>query len=229
MKSLQAEMAELRKQMTKMASLGQVADTSAPVRRPSSSAMDAYMYGAAGEVVGAAATRAQTTAQAAPPPSTLADVASRPRHTGLPDHIGQARLPLSFTIADAVASGTAPPPVSASRSSRVQEDAAHTLAYKVLQLPVFSGVDLSIPEFQPSSVFHLAGSMLEGKVPMPSLEVAQAVVLPPSEEELVAMRAKLAAEAIAEFEANASSSPLVQSSEDHSLISGVAYLADIAA
>ena len=54
--------------------------------------------------------------------------------------------------------------------------------------------------------------MLEGKVPIPSLEVSQAVMAPPTEDELVAMRAKLAAEAISIFEANAPSTPLLQSS-----------------
>ena len=52
---------------------------------------------------------------------------------------------------------------------------------------------------------------------------------PPTEEELVAMRAKLVVEAISIFEANAVSTPTVQSSEDQSLISGVAYLSDMAA
>ena len=48
-KTLQAEIAELKKQMSSMASLGQVADVMAPVqRRGSSSAMDAYLYGASG-------------------------------------------------------------------------------------------------------------------------------------------------------------------------------------
>ena len=50
--------------------------------------------------------------------------------------------------------------------------------------------------------------MLEGKVPMPSLEVSQAVTAPPIEEDLVAMRAQLAAEAIAAFDANATSTPV---------------------
>ena len=58
-KTLQAELAELKKRMSAMASLGQVADTQPPVRgRGSSSAMDAYLYGDSREVVDAVATRA---------------------------------------------------------------------------------------------------------------------------------------------------------------------------
>ena len=58
-KTLEAEIAELKKKLSASASLGHVADVRAPERRPcSSSAMDAYLYGASGEVVAAVATRA---------------------------------------------------------------------------------------------------------------------------------------------------------------------------
>ena len=63
---------------------------------------------------------------------------------------------------------------------------------------------------------------------MPSLEVSQAVTAPPTEEDLVALRAKLAAEAISAFDAKSTSSLTAQSSGEQSLISGVAYLSDIA-
>jgi hypothetical protein len=113
--------------------------------------------------------------------------------------------------------------------SSTQGDAAHSLAHKVLAIPVFVGVDFMAPNFHPSSVFHLAGNMLEGKVPMPSLEVSQIVTVPPTLEDLVGLQAKLATEAISAFEANATSPPIVQSSGDQSLIAEVAYLSDIAA
>ena len=89
-------------------------------------------------------------------------------------------------------------------------------------------MDFLTPDFQAARVFHLAGSMLEGKVPMPSMEVSQAVMAPPTEEELAAIRAKLAAEAISIFEANAVPPPSLQPSVDQSVISGVAYLSDVA-
>ena len=229
-KTLQAELAELKKQMSAMASLGQVVDTTAPVWRPgSSSAMDAYFHGALGQVVAAVSTRAQTTAQGVAPPLAPASSVGRPRHAGLPDHIGQSRLPLSFSTADAVTSGAVPTPTTVPQVTSTRGDAAHSLAYKVLQLPVFTGTDLLTLDGPPARVFHLAGSMLEGKVPMPSLEVSQAVTAPPSEEDLVAMRAQLAAEAIAAFDANATTTPVEQSSRDQSLVSGVAYLSDVAA
>ena len=103
----------------------------------------------------------------------MSGASGHPRHAGLPDHIGQSRLPLSFTIADAATSSAAPPPVTVPQVSPIHGDAAHSLAYKVLRLPVFAGVDFMTSDFHPSRVFHLAGSMLEGKVPMPSLEVSK--------------------------------------------------------
>lgn len=229
-KTLQAELAELKKQMSAMASLGQVVNTTAPVWGPgSSSTMGTYFHGALGQVVAAVATRAQTTAQTVAPPSVPVSSVGRPRHGGLPDHIGQARLPLSFSTADAVTSGAVPTRTTVPQVSSTHGDAAHSLAYKVLQLPVFTGADLLTLDSPPARVFHLAGSMLEGKVPMPSLAVSQAVMAPPTEEDLVAMRAQLAAEAIAAFDANATSTPVAQSSGDQSLVSGVAYLSDVAA
>ena len=219
-KRLQAEIAELKKKMTTIASLGQVTDARALVRnRGSSSAMDAYLYGASGQVVAAVATRAQTTAHAVAPSLAPTHSGGRPRHVGLPDHIGQSRLPLSFTIADAATSSAAPPPSATSQTSSTHRDVAHSLAYNVLRLTVFAGVDFMTPDFHPASVFHLAGSMFEGKVPIPSLEVSQAVMAPPTNEDLVAMRANLAVEAISAFEANATSTLTVQSSRDQSLVS----------
>ena len=203
MKALQAELAELKKKMSTMASLGQVVHSqSSRGRRRSPSSTDDFLFGASGEVLAAVATRAQTIAQTGSPPTVPVDTVSRPRHAGLPDQIDQSRLPLSFGVAETSIPRQSPTPTSLSVDVSTRGDAAHSLAYKVLRLPVFAGVDFLTPDFQPSSVFHLAGSMLEGKVSMPSLEVSQAVTAPPTEEELVAMRAKLAAEAISIFEAN---------------------------
>lgn len=102
--------------------------------------MDAYLYGAAGEVVATVATPAQTTAQTVSPSSSVPGTSGRPRHVNLPDHIGQSRLPLSFGIADAAASGTASSFTTAPAVSTSPVDAAHFLAYKVLRLPVFAEV-----------------------------------------------------------------------------------------
>ena len=70
--------------------------------------------------------------------------------------------------------------------------------------------------------------MLKGKVHMPSLEVSQVVATSSTEKEMVAMQAKLAAEAVSIFEANTTSPPIIQPSGDQTLISGVAYLSNVA-
>ena len=70
----------------------------------------------------------------------------------------------------------------------------------MLQMPIFSSVEMLAPDFAPAQVFHLAGKILEGKAPMPSLEVAQAIIEPSTEEDLSKLQAKLAAEAIRVFE-----------------------------
>lgn len=88
MKTLLAKIAELKKQMSTMASLGQVVDTKVPMRRQnSSSKIDAYMCGASGEVVATVSTRAQTTAKAMAPSSPTMVNGGYPRHSGLPDQI----------------------------------------------------------------------------------------------------------------------------------------------
>lgn len=113
--------------------------------------------------------------------------------------------------------------------SSTQGDTAHSLAQKVLRIPKFAGVDFMARVFHPSSVFYLASNMLEGNVLMPSLEVSHAVKVPPTNENLVVLQAKLAAEAISTFEANTTLPPIVQPFKDESLIAKVAYLSDIAA
>ena len=67
---------------------------------------------------------------------------------------------------------------------------------------MFSSVEMLAPGLVLAEVFHLVGKMLEGKLPMPSPEVAQAITEPSTEEDFAKLRAKLAAEAIATFEDN---------------------------
>lgn len=55
------------------------------------------------------------------------------------------------------------------------------------------------------------------------------MVAPPSEEDLVAIRAKFVADVISAFEVNATSYSTAQLGGDHSLIFGVVYLSDVAA
>ena len=109
-------------------------------RHRSSSTMDAFLYGASGQVSATVAPCAQTTAQVVAPSSTPVVSSGHPRHVKLPDHIGQSRLPLSFSIADAAPAITAPS-TSMPQTLSTHRDAAYSLAYKVLQLPVFARVD----------------------------------------------------------------------------------------
>ena len=112
------------------------------------------------------------------------------------NQIGQARLPLSFGLADAVQT------ISGRYPNEVPNSAinvAHTLASKVLHTPLFMAMDWLSTEFQPAKVFHLASRILEGKASLPSMTVAQATtdILAPEDPEKVAKRrAKFAAETL---------------------------------
>ena len=64
---------------------------------------------------------------------------------------------------------------------------------------------------------------------MPSLEVAQAITKPSTEEDLAKLRAKPAAEAIATFEKNVVHQMTPYPPFDVPLSTGVAYLADVTA
>ena len=84
-----------------MASLGQVSNakwTSQVEDRESST--NRYMLGASREMEAALATRAQLAAKLVTPTVDESRDIGPTRHSGLPDLIGQAQLPLSFGLAD---------------------------------------------------------------------------------------------------------------------------------
>ena len=58
------------------------------------------MFGASKEVVVAVSTRSQTLADAVASTNGGSNEVSYPRHVGLADQVGQARLPLSFGLVD---------------------------------------------------------------------------------------------------------------------------------
>ena len=89
------------------------------------------------------------------------------------DHIGQARLPLSFGLADAIQSVSGCHPNEVPNSTI---DVVHTLASKVLHTHLFMAMDWSLPYFQPAKVFYLAGRILKGKASLPSMTMAQAAM-----------------------------------------------------
>ena len=96
-------------------------------------------------------------------------------------------------------------------------------------MPRFSYVEMPAGGFVPDEVFHLASKMLEGELPMPSLEVAQTITQPCTEEDLAKLRAKLATEAIATFEENVVHQMTPNPPFDVPLATRLAYLADVAA
>ena len=146
------------------------------------------------------------------------------------DQIGQARLPLSIGLADAAQSvGSYNPHVDALDPAT---DVVHTLASKLLHAPLFTAIEWLSSTIQPAKVFHLVGRILEGKAPPASLTVAQATVDPSSTEDpekAGKQRARLAAEAIASFDAYASNGPEPTTSYDSPVSAGAAYLSGVAA
>ena len=70
----------------------------------------------------------------------------------LADHIGQARLPLSFGLANAVQFVSGPHP--SDEVSNPATDMVHTLESKMLHTHLFTAIKWSSPEFQPAKVFH---------------------------------------------------------------------------
>ena len=106
------------------------------------------------------------------------------------------------------------------------------LASKVLHTPLFTAMEWSSPEFQPTKVFHLAGRILEGKASIPSLTVAQAttdIFVSEDLEEVAKRRARLAAETIASFDAHASDDRAPTTSCDLLVSTETIYLSDVAA
>ena len=188
------------------------------------------MFEASNEVVSSAAvTRAQAVSQATPS-TTGGSVASlRARDNALTDQIGQARLPLSFGLADVVQSVSGRHPNEVPNS---MIDVAQTLASKVLHTHLFTTIDWLSPEFQPAKVFHLTGRILEGKASLSSMIVAQTTtdILTSEDPEDVAKRqARLAAETIASFDAHTSDDRAPTTSYDLAVSAGAAYLSDVAA
>lgn len=54
----------------------------------------------------------------------------------------------------------------------------HTLAYKILNMPIFSSVDKLALEFKPIRIFQLIDKILEKKVSMSLLERIQVIIKP---------------------------------------------------
>ena len=107
----------------------------------------------------------------------------------------------------------------------------HTLASKVLHTPLFTAMEWSSPEFQPTKVFHLADRILERKTSSSSLTVAEAITnIPTSEdpEEVAKRQARLVVETIASFDAHTLDDRGPITSYDSRESTGAIYPSDVA-
>ena len=100
---------------------------------------------------------------------------SHPRHVGPTDQVGQARLPFSFELVDTIVVGNKNH-VPLKDGDSISKDVTQALAYKILHMPIFSGLELMALDFKHVGVFYLAGRMLEGKANLSSLQESQVVV-----------------------------------------------------
>lgn len=111
------------------------------------------------------------------------------------DQIGQTRLLMSFGLADVIQSINGRN--SSMENPNLATDMVHTLASKVLHIPLFAVMEWSSPDIQPAKVFHLVGKILEEKTSLFSLVVAQTTADFPAIEEAAKWRARFTTEAIA--------------------------------
>jgi len=119
--------------------------------------------GALGEMVAAVATRSQLKT-----PSGMPDILRDPvlvqdefttRHKGPTDNIGQSRLPFTFGLAD-VATKQPHDRISNEENTSMMEDMVKELAGKVLEVLLFSGIQLQCPDFDAAIAYHMAGKMM---------------------------------------------------------------------
>ena len=197
--SWEARMAELQASMAQLvASSAQVTSPSARMGNASSS--DLFEYGSLAQEACVATTRSGVapTAPAKQPsvgPSDRVPKEPKVRFQGPADNIGQARLPLSFDLTDVTATL---PADSGRRATSLSGDQVKEMACKLLQVPLFSVLQMQQPDFQPADVYHMAWNMAQGKEPLPSVIASNAMQteVPTQEEERLSReRAKAATEA----------------------------------
>ena len=126
-----------------------------------------FEYGATGQVINAVATRSKTRAPQAP--IMLVDPQSKVQqgiqYKGPADGIGQSRLPMTLGLADVVATilqGT-----TSGNNTISKTDVVKSLALKVLEVPLFSGIQLQHPEFDPAAVYLTTSKIMQSKVHTP--------------------------------------------------------------
>ena len=164
-KTLKAGIGALEERFKSLASSGQILDSpSSSSTKASSSTTYYYMFGASGEVVSSATvTRAQSVSRATSSTTRESMDSLRAQGHGFADQIGQARLSLSFGLADAVQSVNGCH--SSLEASNPATDVVHTLTSKVLRIPLFTAMEWLSFGIQPVKVFHLACRILKRKAP----------------------------------------------------------------
>ena len=80
------------------------------------------------------------------------------------DGIEQSRLLMTFGLADVAANL----PQGTPGGKDTEEGVVKSLALKVLQVPLFSRAQLQYPEFDPATVYLMAGRIMQGKVGVPA-------------------------------------------------------------
>ena len=164
-KTLEVKIGALEERFKSLALSGQILDSPSFFgAQGSSSTPDYYMYGASGEVVSSAAvTQTQTMSQATPLTIGESVGSLRARDNGLADQIGQARLSLSFGLADVVQSVSGRH--SSLEASNPVTDVVYIFGIQSIAHNFVTAMELSSPDIHPTKVFHLTSSILEGKAP----------------------------------------------------------------
>ena len=71
---------------------------------------------------------------------------------------------MTFGLADVAANL----PQGTPGGNDTEEGVVKSLALKVLQVPLFSGVQLQYPEFDPAAIYLMAGKIMQGKAVIPT-------------------------------------------------------------
>ena len=107
-------------------------------------------------------------------------------------------MPLTFGLADVVTSSSKEAN-SKERDAHEEQSVVKNLALKVLEIPLFSGIQLQRHNFDASPVYHMAGKMMQGTVQMLAhvamKEVEESPVVE-GEEDIRRNAAKVAADAL---------------------------------
>lgn len=94
-------------------------------------------------------------------------------------------MPLSINLVDIDSTTKSSILTSTQDRDTSVKDTFYTLSYKVLNMSIYSNIDLLVLKFWPIRIFQLVDKILEGKVPILSLQVTQAITKPLTEKDLV--------------------------------------------